>query len=245
MMLQLKLLKPKIVFALAALFVACAQQTPKEAYEQKYGAPTVSSISEYEDQVAQNPEHELVDLHSSLSDAVFDLVYATSDNFMGKPVYTKPVAYLRKPAAEALRAVGAELATMGYGLKIWDAYRPYRVTVEFYEHVLDSTFAASPYTGSKHNRGCAVDLTLVDKATGEELAMPTPFDEFTPKAHVAYSDLPEEVLRNRELLIRTMAKHGFDVYADEWWHFDFQDWEQYSLMDLEFEELESANVPHD
>lgn len=237
MMLQLKFLKPQAVFALATVFVACAQQTPKEAYEQKYGAPTVSSISEYQDQVAQNPERELVDLGSYLSDAVFDLVYATSDNFMGKPVYTKPVAYLRKPAAEAMQAVEAELATMGYGLKIWDAYRPYRVTVEFYEHVLDSTFAASPYTGSKHNRGCAVDLTLIDLSTGEELAMPTPFDEFTPRAHVEYGDLPEDVLRNRDLLIQVMAKHGFSVYPDEWWHFDFEDWERYSLMDLEFEEL--------
>src|SRR5690606_31842704 len=111
--------------------------------------------------------------------------------------------------AEALGAVEAELATMGYGLKIWDAYRPYRVTVEFYEHVQDSTFAASPYTGSKHNRGCAVDLTLIDKATGEELAMPTPFDEFSARAHVAYNDLPTEVIANRDLLIQAMSNHGF------------------------------------
>ncbi len=245
MMLQLKFSIPQAVFALAVVFLACTPQSSKEAYEQKYGAPTVSSVSEYRGQVAQNPARELVDLGVYLEESVFDLVYATSDNFMGRPVYTKPVAYLRKPAAEALRAVEAELATMGYGLKIWDAYRPYRVTVEFYEHVLDSTFAASPYTGSKHNRGCAVDLTLIDKATGEELAMPTPFDEFTPRAHVEYTDLPDDVLRNRELLVQTMAKHGFNVYADEWWHFDFQDWDQYSLMDLEFEELEGANVSHD
>src|SRR5690606_28266679 len=170
-----------------------------------------------------------------------DVVYATSRNFMGEPVYTSPGAYLRRPAAVALQAVQAELAAQGYGLKVWDAYRPYRVTVAFYEQVLDSTFAASPYTGSKHNRGCAVDLTLVNKATGEELAMPTPFDEFTTKAHVDFNDLPEEVLRNRELLIQTMAKHGFSVYADEWWHFDFTDWEQYELIDLEFEELESVS----
>ncbi|WP_262247328.1 M15 family metallopeptidase [Parapedobacter soli] len=237
--LKSQVLQP-LVASIFLMGAACAPQSPKQVYQEKYGAPTVSTVAEYREHVEQDPNRELVDLRSYLPDAVFDVVYATADNFMGKPVYTKPGAYLRKPAAEALQAVGAELATMGYGLKIWDAYRPYRVTVEFYEHVLDSTFAASPYTGSKHNRGCAVDLTLIDKATGEELAMPTPFDEFTPKAHVEYNDLPEEVLRNRELLIQAMAKHGFAVYADEWWHFDFHDWEQYSLMDLEFEELESA-----
>lgn len=238
---QLKFLIPQAVLVLAAGLLACSSQTTKEAYERKYGAPTVSSVSEYRVQVMQNPERELVDLRSYLPDAVFDIAYATSDNFMGKPVYTQPGAYLRKPAAEALRAVAAELDTMGYGLKIWDAYRPYRVTVEFYEHVMDSTFTASPYTGSKHNRGCAVDLTLVDKATGEELAMPTPFDEFTAKAHVDFSDLPEMVLKNRKLLIETMTKHGFAVYPDEWWHFDFKDWEHCSLMDLEFEELSTLN----
>ncbi len=228
----------------AAVFLAvcsCAPSTPKEAYQQKYGASTVSTVEEYRRQVAQHPDRELVDLRAYLPDAAFDVVYATAENFMGTPVYKSPGAYLRKPAAEALRAVQAELAEMGYGLKIWDAYRPYRVTVEFYEHVLDSTFAASPYTGSKHNRGCAVDLTLIDKSTGEELAMPTPFDEFTAQAHVGFSDLPEEVLRNRERLIKAMANHGFSVYADEWWHFDFHDWERYELMDLEFEELESVS----
>src|SRR5690606_34262804 len=187
--LSIRLLHP-LVACISLVVASCSQPSPKEEYGQKYGAPTVSSVSEYEVQVAQNPDRELVDLRQYLQDALFDLVYATSDNFMQKPVYTKSVAYLRKPAAEALQAVEAELATMGYGLKIWDAYRPYRVTVEFYEHVQDSTFAASPYTGSKHNRGCAVDLTLIDKATGEELAMPTPFDEFSARAHVAYNDLP-------------------------------------------------------
>ena len=219
------------------IFSACSNPSPKQVYQQKYGAATVSTVAAYQDQVRENPDRELVDLRSYLPDAVFDVVYATADNFMEKPVYSQPGAYLRKPAAEALKAVEAELNSMDLGLKIWDAYRPYRVTVAFYEHVLDSTFAASPYTGSKHNRGCAVDLTLIDKTTGEELAMPTPFDAFLPQAHVEYNDLPEDVLKNRELLITTMAKHGFNVYADEWWHFDYKDWEQYDLMDLEFEEL--------
>lgn len=230
-----------LVFALLVV-AACSSPSPKEVYNRKYGAPTVSTIAEYQDQVNANADHELVDLRTYLPDAVFDLVYATANNFMEKPVYRTPAAYLRKPAAEAMREVEAELGAMGYGLKIWDAYRPYRVTVEFYEHVLDSTFAASPYTGSKHNRGCAIDLTLFDKATGEELAMPTPFDEFTPRAHIDYDDLAEDVRHNRDLLIRVMAKYGFSVYPDEWWHFDFQDWDQYSLMDLEFEELDTAKL---
>lgn len=221
---------------------ACTQKSPKEIYREKYGAPTISSLADYEDQVKANSNRALVDLRSYVPDAVFEIRYATADNFMGEPFYTQPGAYLRKPAAEALRAIQSELATQGYGLKIWDAYRPYRVTVAFYERIQDSTFTASPYTGSKHNRGCAVDLTLIDVSTGKELAMPTEHDAFVAAAHSEYKDLPEEVLRNRGLLIEAMEKHGFTVYPDEWWHFDLDDWEKYDLMDLEFEELESSRL---
>lgn len=223
------------------ILAACTNRSEREIYQEKYGAVTVSSLSEYKSLVQEDSNRALVDLRSYVPDAVFEIRYATDDNFMGEPVYRRPGAFLRKPAADALRAVQAEFADAGYGLKIWDAYRPYRVTVTFYERVQDSTFAASPYTGSKHNRGCAIDLTLVNKVTGEELAMPTAYDAFVPKAHAEFNDLPKDVLRNRMLLIRAMAKHGFTVYADEWWHFDFNDWQQYPLMDLEFEEIESAN----
>jgi D-alanyl-D-alanine dipeptidase len=233
-------LLPNCLWLLGMMLVcwSCQGTTSQKDYLAKYKAPVVSSLADYQQIVAQNPDHALVDLRDYLPDASYDLVYATDQNFMGRAVYDRPAAYLRKPAAEALQKVQLALDSLGYGLKIWDAYRPYFVTVQFYEHVLDSTFAASPYTGSKHNRGCAVDVTLIDKTTGQELAMPTPFDEFSERAHIAFMDLPQEVIAHRTLLIETMARYGFAVYADEWWHFDFQNWEQYRLMDLGFGELE-------
>src|SRR5690606_11590550 len=115
----------------------------------------------------------------------------------------------------------AELKPLGYGLKIYDGYRPYDVTVAFYEAFRDTVFVASPYTGSRHNRGCAVDLTLIDLKTGKELEMPTPYDSFTKEAHAEYRDIPATAFKNRELLQRVMLKHGFRIYPDEWWHFDF------------------------
>lgn len=219
---------------------ASIQSSAREANYEKYGANTVSSVTDYLVQVEQNPEQALVDLRTYLPGAQFEVVYATNNNFMRRPVYTQEAAYLRLPAAKALQAVQAELKQKGYGLKIWDAYRPYGVTVAFYEEVLDSTFVASPYTGSRHNRGCAVDLTLVDLSTGKELPMPTGFDDFVPEAHVDYAGLPEAVIANRELLKGTMTKHGFDTYPDEWWHYDFNGWEKFPLMDLTFEELEET-----
>jgi len=229
-----------LAVAVLASGSACQSPSSKSVYQQKYGVKPVSTIEAYQKRVSEDANQALVNLRQFVSDAVFDIVYATSSNFMGRPVYHQAGAYLRLPAARALRAVQQELDSLGYGLKIWDGYRPYRVTVDFYEYVQDSTFAASPYTGSRHNRGCAIDVTLINKATGEEIAMPTLFDEFVPEAHVSFVDLPEEVLQNRELLIGVMAKHGFRVYEPEWWHYDFEGWEQYDLLDLEFEELASV-----
>ena len=124
------------------------------------------------------------------------------------------------------------------GLKIFDAYRPYRVTIIFYEKVKDTVFVASPYRGSRHNRGAAVDLTLINLRSGRELKMPTAFDDFTKKAHANYSKLPRSVIRNRELLKSVMLKNGFEVYADEWWHYDYKGWRDHPVLDLSFEELE-------
>ncbi len=198
----------------------------------------VSSIDEYKKQVSENPDMELIDLEESIEGVVLDIRYATTNNFTGELIYSLPKAYARKPVSEALRQVQETLVSENLGIIIYDAYRPYAATVKFYEVFPDSNFVADPKQGSRHNRGCAVDISLVDLATGKEIPMPTDFDNFSEKAYPDYMDLPENVIANRTLLFEIMAQHGFTHYPTEWWHFDFTGWEEYPLMDLSFEQLE-------
>lgn len=201
--------------------------------QQGYGLHPIATLTDYRQSVSLDSNQALVPINHIL----LDIRYATSQNIMHRPVYSQARAFLRLPAARALEAVEEELKPLGYGLKVYDGYRPYRVTVAFWERYHDSTFVASPYTGSRHNRGCAVDLTLVDLRTGKELPMPTPFDSFDKQAAAAYPDLPENVLKNRALLQDVMRKHGFQTLPSEWWHFDFADWKQYPVTDIPFEQL--------
>ena len=213
-------------------------EQPKEnAYYSKYKLKTINKIEDYEKLVSANKKYQLIELDKFIPGITLDVRYATSNNLMKRPVYNKSAAYLLSPAADSLKAVQKELNTMGYGLKIFDGYRPYSVTVTFYENFHDTTFVASPYTGSRHNRGCAVDLTLIDLATGKELEMPTPYDSFTKEAHSEYKNLPPVALKNRELLKKVMLKHGFLIYPDEWWHYDFAGWQQFPVLDIPFEML--------
>jgi D-alanyl-D-alanine dipeptidase len=136
-----------------------------------------------------------------------------------------------------LRNAQEDLAEKGLGLVIYDAYRPYSATIQFFETYADSTFVAHPSKGSRHNRGCAVDVTLIDIETRTYLEMPTPFDDFSERAHPDFPNLTAEVLANRNLLRQVMEKNGFTVYPAEWWHFDFIGWEDFPLMDIPFEAL--------
>ncbi|MEO5998108.1 MAG: serine hydrolase [Chitinophagaceae bacterium] len=206
-------------------------------YFSKYKLKTISDIKEYKALVAKDPNQELVKLDSFIPGIVLDIRYATNNNLMKQPLYKLPVSYMRRPAAEALKKIQKELNEMGLGIKIYDGYRPYGVTVTFYETFLDSVFVASPYTGSRHNRGCAVDMTLIDLKTGKEIKMPTLYDTFSKKAHSEYIGLPKDVLKNRELLKKVMTGNGFLIYPDEWWHYDFGGYEKYPVMDIPFETL--------
>ena len=152
-----------------------------------------------------------------------------------------PRAYARKPVAEALKNVQSDLQKKGLELKIHDGYRPYSATVKFYEIYGDTTFVASPYRGSRHNRGCAIDLTLIDSKTKKELKMPTSYDAFQKEAFSDYPLKDKEAVKNRNLLIISMEKRGFRVYDSEWWHFDFVGWEKFDVLDIDFEELENTN----
>ena len=204
----------------------------------KYGVAVVDDISFYKKEIERDSLNKLVNLEKFIPGIKLDIKYATKDNIVGLKVYDEPKAFLRLPAAYALKKIQAELNKKGLGLKIFDAYRPYSVTILFYEKIKDTDYVASPWQGSRHNRGCAVDVSIIDMKTGKELEMPTKIDDFTLKAHPDYQDLPDTVKSNRALLFNVMKKYGFTGFPTEWWHFDFSGWANYFLMDLKFEDLE-------
>ncbi len=198
-----------------------------------------STLYSYKQQVKANPDKKLVELVKVIPNLKLDIRYATKNNFTGVEVYPSAKAYARKPVALALKKVQKDLKKLGLGLKIYDAYRPYAITVKFWQVTPTDkkAFVANPAKGSRHNRGCAVDLTLINLKTGKEIAMPTPYDSFKPEADPNYMALSPEVLKNRKLLIKLMENNGFKVIGNEWWHFDFTGWENYELMDIAFKDL--------
>lgn len=202
-----------------------------------YGLKVISDVHTYDSLVAADSNQALLELDKYIPQLKLNIKYASADNLMGRPVYKTAQAFLRRPAALALTSVQNELRSYGYGLMIFDGYRPYKATVDFYEKFRDSTYVASPYTGSRHNRGCAVDLTLYDLQTGKPLSMPTAFDSFDKSAWANYSSVSPAVLQHRKLLQEVMLRHGFQIYPYEWWHFDYAGWKQFPLMDIPFEAL--------
>ncbi|ASU36503.1 M15 family metallopeptidase [Mucilaginibacter xinganensis] len=191
----------------------------------------------YAARVKQQPELRLVEIKKYIPAIVLDIRYATTNNFMHRKMYEQGRAFARLPVVLALKEMEEDLKNRGLGLKIYDAYRPYSVTVKFYKETPDTNFVADPRKGSKHNRGCAIDLSLIDLKTGKELEMPTGFDSFSRKAAANYPDLPAQQLANRELLKSIMQAHGFKVIATEWWHYDFNGWAKFPLLDIPFETI--------
>jgi zinc D-Ala-D-Ala dipeptidase len=205
--------------------------------QNKYGLEA-TMLDKYKQSVEEEPKKELIDLETFVPGLVLDIRYATTNNFTGEKIYNLPKAYARKPVAESLKKIQADLKQKGLGIKIFDAYRPYKATVKFYEVYRDTTYVASPYRGSRHNRGCALDLTLIDLKTGKELKMSTDFDSFKKEAWPT-SPVSDPVIRkNRALLIQAMQRHGFKVNSSEWWHFDFIGWQKFDVLDIDFEELD-------
>lgn len=202
----------------------------------KYGLIPVT-YEGYASSVRTNPEKALIDLEKFIPGIVLDIRYATTNNFTGEVIYDVAKAYARKPVAEALLRVQKDLSQQGLGIKIFDAYRPYRATVKFYEVYRDTTYVASPYRGSRHNRGCAIDMTLINTSTGQELKMPTGYDAFTRAAWPSTAVADSLIRKNRQMLIAVMEKHGFRVNSSEWWHFDFIGWREFEVLDIDFSEL--------
>jgi len=201
--------------------------------------PVTSKYEEYKKQVKQEVSKTMVELRDAVPGIVYDLRYASTNNFMHRLMYPAGTrqTFLRKPAAEALNNVQEELAKKGMGLKIFDAYRPYSVTVKFWDLIRDERFVAHPRNGSGHNRGIAVDLTIIMLKTGQELNMGTGFDNFSDTAHQGFSKLPEAVLQNRQLLRNLMEQNGFKPYADEWWHYSWPSAVKFEILDIEFKKL--------
>lgn len=223
---------------LLLLLVACATaKAPVEVPKNRYGLRVVPDAATYRALVAVNQAKQLVDVESAVPSIRLDVRYATPDNFLKKTLYPVAKVYLRKPAAEALRDAQTELAALGLGLKVFDGYRPYRVTEQMWEPIRNPDFVADPKKGSRHNRGAAVDVTLIDLRTGEELPMPTPYDDFTPRAAHDFNDLPAQVLANRGKLRDVMIRHAFQPLPSEWWHYDYSGWDKFELMDVPLEEL--------
>ena len=165
-----------------------------------------------------------------------DIRYATTNNFLNQAVYPQARCFLRHDAALALDSIQKELEMIGLGLKVFDGYRPLSVQIKMWNILPDSSYVANPKKGSRHNRGMAVDLTLVD-ANGNPLPMPTEFDSFSKKAHQDFQELPDDVKLNRWILKTIMEKHGFKSIRTEWWHYDYKGWKSYNVLDKSFEEL--------
>lgn len=217
--------------ALAALFCVAVLLSHASAQEQP---PKEEGTFRAPDLV------ELVKLDRSIK---LDIRYATPNNFTGRAVYTEARAFLQRPAAEALLRAVAELRKQGYGVAVFDGYRPWFVTKLFWDLTPadKKQFVADPSKGSRHNRGCAVDLTLYDLKTGREVSMPSGYDEMTERSHISYAGGTPEQRRLRDLLRAAMEAEGFAVYEPEWWHYDYKDWKQYPILNLSFSEIGKAN----
>lgn len=187
---------------------------------------------------------ELITLDPSIR---LDIRYATADNFLKVPLYREARAFLQRPAAEALVRVHHALATRGLGVMVYDAYRPWRVTRFMWDRSRPEWraggYVADPAKGSRHNRGCAVDLTLFSRETGAPLEMPTPYDDFHAQAHAHASNVTAHARAHRETLQQAMLAQGFRILEEEWWHFDYKDYPHYGILDVGFDAVAPSPRP--
>jgi D-alanyl-D-alanine dipeptidase len=211
-----------ITVAVVTLAVACASSPARPPHES--GRFRASDLVEL---TALDPTIHL------------DIRYATNKNIVGRPVYRQARAFLQRPAAEALVRAHHVLKGKGYGLLVFDGYRPWSVTKDFWDSVRrdQRAFVANPKKGSKHNRGCAVDLSLYDLATGHEVEMPSAYDETSARSSPNYKGGTAEQRARRDLLRDAMENEGFEIEPNEWWHFNHDDWREYPILDIPFESV--------
>lgn len=211
----------------------------QELITSKYGVTYIDNKKSFITTIEKDSLKQMVELRTLIPNIHYELRYGTVNNFTGRRLYSKKLrnTYLRTAAATALSKVQADLNQKGFGLKIFDAYRPYGVTIKFWEMIKDERYVANPSKGSGHNRGLAVDLTIIDLKTGKELDMGTGYDNFTDTAHHVFTQLPQSILENRKLLKETMLKHGFELFDTEWWHYSWPNDREYEVLDLDFKAL--------
>lgn len=181
-------------------------------------------------------DYDFVDIEKISPSIQLEIIYATKNNFTKEIHYPVAKCYLRRKVALKLAKVQLELEKLSLGLKIFDGYRPFSVTKKFWELAQDSKYTADPEEGSKHNRGAAVDVTLID-FDGHELEMPSVIDDMSKRAHRDYDKLPQQVIANRQLLEDVMMNGGFMPLQTEWWHFDDSEWQRYPIEDVCISEL--------
>jgi len=179
---------------------------------------------------------ELVKLDNTIK---LDIRYATKNNFVGREIYKEARAFLQSPAAEAVAGIHENLKKQNLGLVIFDGYRPLSATKLFWEITPadKKKFVANPKSGSRHNRGCAVDLGLFDLETKENLEMPSEYDDFTERAAIDYAGGTQQQRKNRAILQKAMEADGFKVYPAEWWHYDFQNCPESRILNIQFSEI--------
>ena len=226
------------VISLAIIVILPCKLQAQDSSKNKYGLYIIENESAYEKSIINQPDKMMVDLETSVPGIEFDLRYASRNNFMHEKIYSRiNRTYMRLRAVIAIAGAQRELNEKKLGLLIWDAYRPYSVTEKMWDKVKDARYAADPKTGSGHNRGVAVDLTIIDSTTKLPLNMGTDFDNFSDSAHQDFKFLPPAVLKNRTLLRTTMEKYGFKALETEWWHFYLPESSSFELMDLSFKTL--------
>jgi D-alanyl-D-alanine dipeptidase len=230
------------------IVITCSHPACSQAFKASGNAPSppvISNVFSYKKSISTDSLKKIVSLHRYIPQLVIDLKYAGKDNFTGKMLYTDAHPFARLAVVKALKKINNELGQTGLGLKVFDAYRPYIVTKQMWKVVPDERYAANPAKGSGHNRGAAVDVTLVKLSTGEELEMPSGFDDFSEKAHHNYTSLPKRVIANRTLLKSVMEKYGFVALSTEWWHYSLPDAaSRFELLDLSFTQLRALNTQY-
>jgi D-alanyl-D-alanine dipeptidase len=190
--------------------------------------------------LASDDPKRLIELVTLDAEIRLDMRYATTNNFTGRVLYNEARAFLASPAAHAVARASKAAQAEGFGLTIFDAYRPWRVTKQLWDATPSGpkkNYVANPKRGSKHNRGCAVDLTLHDLASGLLLEMPSEFDDFSERAHRDFMAASPMAIANRARLQRYLEAEGFTGLSNEWWHFDFNGWENFPVMDVPFDRI--------
>ncbi|HEX3023987.1 MAG TPA: M15 family metallopeptidase [Chitinophagaceae bacterium] len=231
-----------LIFYVFVITNECISQENKLS-NNAYRLNVVNDVNTFKSLSALDSNKSMINLNEKIKGLIIDLRYASVNNFMHRKMYPPKsnICFLRLPVVNALIKIEEYLKQKKLGLKIFDAYRPYDVTKKFWELVHDERYVANPAKGSGHNRGIAVDLTIIDLQTKHELNMGTGFDNFSDSAHHSFTNFPQQILDNRKLLKQTMQQFGFIPLETEWWHYSWPHAEQFEILNLSFKELKKIN----